>query len=108
MNRSIALATGLLLLGTGLASAQTPPAQPKTTPAVPNTTTTTKCAQGGATTGSGQAGSNLSDKLAQSNGVICPPATSDPGMQVAPPQGGALKVLPPPGTPGGDQKTIPK
>jgi hypothetical protein len=109
MKRSIALATGLLLLGTGLASAQTPPAQPKQpTPALPNTTTTTKCAQSGATTGSGQPGSNLSDKLAQSNGVICPPATADPGMQVAPPQGGALKVLPPPGTPGGDQRTIPK
>jgi hypothetical protein len=106
MNRSTALATGLLLLGTGLAFAQTPPAQPKTTPAVPNTTTSTNCAQGGATTGSN--GSTLSDKLAQSNGVICPPATSDHGMQVAPPQGGALKVLPPPGTPGGDQKTIPK
>jgi hypothetical protein len=106
MNRSIALAAGLLLLGTGLAPAQTPHAQPK--PAVPNTATTTKCAQGGATTGSGQPDSNLSDKLARSNGVICPPATSDPGMQVAPPQGGALKVLPPPGTPGGDQKVIPK
>ena len=108
MKRSITLATSLLLLGTGLASAQTQPAQPKQpTPSVPNTTTT-QCAQGGATTGSGQPGSNLSDKLAQSNGVLCPPATSDHGMQVAPPQGGALKVLPPPGSPGGDQKTVPK
>jgi hypothetical protein len=29
-------------------------------------------------------------------------------MQVTPPQGGALKVLPPPGTPGGDPKVVPK
>jgi hypothetical protein len=105
MYRSTALA-GLLLLGTGLASAQTPPAQPN--PGTPKATTTTRCAPGGSTTGSAQSGSDLSNKLSQSNGVICPPTTSDPGMQVTPPQGGALKVLPPPGTPGGDQKTVPK
>ena len=99
MNRSTALATSLLLLlATGLASAQTqtPPAQPKQPHPVPNTATT-NCAPPSSTSGSGQSGSDLSNKLAQSNGVICPPATTDPGMQVAPPQGGALKVVPPPG-----------
>jgi hypothetical protein len=30
----------------------------------------------------------LSDKLAQSKGVICPPAGVDPQMQIAPPSGG--------------------
>ena len=55
--------------------------------------------------GSSQA---LSDKLAQSKGVICPPASVDPQMQVTPPGGGRLKVIPPPGTPGGDHNVQPK
>jgi hypothetical protein len=108
MNRSTALASLLLLsLGVGLAAAQTPPAQPE--PAVPNATTQ-GCAPvgGGATVGSGQSGANLSDKLARSNGVLCPPPGVDPDIRVPPPQGGTLKVVPPPGTPGGDQNTIPK
>ena len=50
----------------------------------------------------------LSDKLAQSKGVICPPAGVDRDMQVTPPSGGKLKVIPPPGTPGGDQSVQPK
>jgi hypothetical protein len=107
MHRSTALTAGLLLLGAGIASAQTPSAQPKPNPAPPSTATT-NCAPAGATTGSAQSSEDLSNKLAQSNGVICPPPTSDPGMQVVPPQGGALKVVPPPGTPGGDQRTVPK
>jgi hypothetical protein len=59
------------------------------------------------TTGKGNS-KPLSDKLAQSNGVICPPTSVDPQMQVPPPGGGRLKVLPPPGTPGGDQNVQPK
>ena len=50
----------------------------------------------------------LSDKLAQSKGVICPPAGIDRDMQVTPPSGGHLKVIPPPGTPGGDPNVQPK
>jgi hypothetical protein len=50
----------------------------------------------------------LSDKLAQSKGVICPPAGVDPQMQIAPPSGGHLKVIPPPGSPGGDPNVQPK
>ena len=38
----------------------------------------------------------LSDKLARSKGVICPPAGVDREMQVTPPSGGHLKVIPPP------------
>jgi hypothetical protein len=51
---------------------------------------------------------HLSDKLARSKGVICPPAGIDRDMQVTPPGGGHLKVIPPPGTPGGDQNVQPK
>jgi len=40
--------------------------------------------------------------------VICPPAAIDRDMEVKPPGGGQLKVIPPPGTPGGDQGVQPK
>jgi hypothetical protein len=50
----------------------------------------------------------LSDKLAQSKGVICPPSGIDREMQVTPPGGGELKVIPPPGAPGGDPRVQPK
>ena len=51
---------------------------------------------------------NLGDRLAQSKGVICPPAGVDPGIQVTPPGGGELKVIPAPGTPGGNPNVQPK
>lgn len=51
---------------------------------------------------------DLSDKLANSNGVICPPAGVDPEMHVPPPGGGDIKVIPPPGSPGGNQNVQPK
>jgi hypothetical protein len=59
------------------------------------------------TIGSGSSKS-LSDRLADSKGVICPPSGVDQDMQVRPPGGGQLKVIPPPGTPGGDQNIQPK
>jgi hypothetical protein len=60
------------------------------------------------TVGGGGGSESLSDKLAESKGVICPPSGVDRQMQVAPPNGGRLKVIPPPGTPGGDQSVQPK
>jgi hypothetical protein len=51
---------------------------------------------------------NLSDKLSQSKGVICPPSGVDPKMAAPPPSGGNTPVIPPPGTPGGDQNVQPK
>lgn len=51
---------------------------------------------------------NLSDQLADSRGVICPPAGVDPGMQQRPAEGGTLKVIPPPGSPGGNPSVQPK
>jgi hypothetical protein len=111
MPRSSALALVLLMLGSAAAQAQSPapPAQP---PGGPTPSNQAACPPGtgsnAPTVGSGQSG-NLSDKLANSNGVICPPAGVDPQMHVAPPQeGGRMPVIPPPGTPGGDQKTVPK
>lgn len=53
-------------------------------------------------------GEALSDRLAQSKGVICPPDV-DPRMKVPPPESRSkMPVIPPPGTPGGDRKPEPK
>jgi hypothetical protein len=51
----------------------------------------------------------LSDKLSQQQGTLTPPAV-DPGIQVPVPSHiqGAMPVIPPPGTPGGDPKIVPK
>jgi hypothetical protein len=91
------------LSGTGLAAAQVthqsaPAEQSTACPPDPGTDTPTI----------GSSKEPLSDKLAQSKGVICPPTGVDPQIQVAPPGGGKLKVIPPPGTPGGDQSIQPK
>jgi hypothetical protein len=51
---------------------------------------------------------NPSDKLAESKGVICPPAGVDRDINVPPPGGGELKVIPPPGSPGGNPNVQPK
>lgn len=56
-----------------------------------------------------QKGSTLSDKLAQSRGVICPPEHVDPDIKAPTPQGGgSMPVIPPPGSPGGNQNVQPK
>jgi hypothetical protein len=49
----------------------------------------------------------LSDKLDQSNGVICPPNV-DPGIKAPTPNAGNMPVIPPPGSPGGDPTVQPK
>jgi hypothetical protein len=49
----------------------------------------------------------LSDKLDQSNGVICPPDV-DPGMKTPAPNTGKMPVIPPPGAPGGNPNVQPK
>ena len=51
---------------------------------------------------------SLSDKLAQSKGVICPPDQIDPEMNRPAPGGGKMPVIPPPGSPGGDPNVQPK
>jgi hypothetical protein len=52
----------------------------------------------------------LSDKLEKSDGVIRPPETATPDITVpAPvPNPGTTPVIPPPGSPGGDQTVNPK
>jgi hypothetical protein len=60
----------------------------------------------GATTGRAQ--ESLGDRLAKSDGVLCPPPGVDPEMHAPTPQGGTMPVIPPPGSPGGDPSVRPK
>jgi len=86
-----AAAVALILTVTTAASAQ---------PAVPN-----------ADRGCSQPGNseNLSDKLAQSGGVICPQnADHDPAIKAPTPNTHDKPVIPPPGSPGGNQNVQPK
>jgi hypothetical protein len=55
------------------------------------------------TTGSG----NLSDTLAQSDGVLCPPNV-DPEIKAPTPNVGKMPIIPPPGSPGGNPNVQPK
>jgi hypothetical protein len=49
----------------------------------------------------------LSERLEQTDGVICPPNV-DPDIRAPTPQGGNMPVIPPPGGPGGDPTVRPK
>lgn len=61
-----------------------------------------------ASPGSGGSGEPLSDKLHRQDGVIRPPAGIDPEMTQKPPAVGKTPIIPPPGTPGGEQGVDPK
>lgn len=50
----------------------------------------------------------LGDKLARSDGVLCPPAGVDPEIRAPTPDTGNMPVIPPPGSPGGDPTIRPK
>jgi hypothetical protein len=50
---------------------------------------------------------NLSDKLAQSGGVLCP-QNVDPAIKAPTPPTGDKPVIPPPGSPGGNPNVQPK
>jgi hypothetical protein len=50
----------------------------------------------------------LGDKLAKSDGVLCPPSGVDPEIRAPTPDAGNTPVIPPPGSPGGDPTVRPK
>jgi hypothetical protein len=86
-----AAAAALILTVTASASAQ---------PAVP-----------GGNRGCSQPGNseNLSDKLSQSGGVLCPQnANPDPAIKAPTPPTGDKPAIPPPGSPGGNPNVQPK
>ena len=107
-----------LMLTSAAAFAQTPPKEPAPLAPKAKDAQSASCAQANTQTTVGQGGDvkvptpenkTLSQKLAQSNGVICPPDHVDPAMQAPTPERGAMPVIPPPGTPGSsDQSVKPK
>ena len=118
MRRNIILLAASMVLAPASAWAQSPPTPqtpvaPKVQQVDPN-----GCANPGAQATVGQGGDidvgkkdgrNLSDQLARSGGVICPPGHVDSEIHApTPAPGSAMPVIPPPGTPGGDQSVKPK
>ncbi len=108
-----------LIAVSGVALAQAPPT-PATPPAqtAPPPVRATHCvpmpptSQHGSVspegTTTGQRAEPLSDKLARSDGVLCPPAGVDPEIRAPTPETGNTPVIPPPGSPGGDPTVRPK
>src|SRR6476646_11779391 len=110
----------VLMAASGVAEAQAPPdpATPPAQTAPPSPSHAVNCAPmqvpqhpgaampEGATTG--QRAEPLGDKLARSDGVLCPPAGIDPEMRAPTPDAGKTPVIPPPGSPGGDPSIRPK
>jgi hypothetical protein len=111
------LLSSLLMAASGMAAAQVSPA-PATPPAQTapparagdcapmQSTPQGNIAPQGTTTG--QSSEPLGDKLAKSDGVLCPPAGIDPQMRAPTPDTGNTPVIPPPGSPGGDPTVRPK
>jgi hypothetical protein len=60
------------------------------------------------TSGKSTTGKSLSERLARSDGVICPPPGVDADIKAPTPEGGRMPVIPPPGSPGGDPNIRPK
>jgi len=108
-----------VLLLPSLASAQAPPPTKAPVAAKAEQLDPDACARSDTPTTTGKGGEaetrrqdgkdDLSEKLARSGGVICPPEHVDPQIkQPTPPVGGSMPVIPPPGSPGGDQSVQPK
>lgn len=118
MDRDIRLlrlaALAAAILAPTLVSAQTPP--PSKAPVAPKSEQLDPkaCADQKDTVGLGGGdaqrsdGRSLSDRLARSGGVICPPDQVDPEIKQPAPDGGRMPVIPPPGSPGGDPSVQPK
>jgi hypothetical protein len=110
----------VLMVTTRAAIAQAPPgpATPQAQTATPAPVASTNCgptkpvpprgtiAPEGST--NSQAAEPLGDKLAKSDGVLCPPAGVDPEIRAPTPNAGNTPVIPPPGSPGGDPTVRPK
>ena len=106
-----------LMASSGAALAQSPPTRAtppaQTAPAPANGCSPTQpvpprgtIAPEGSTTG--QSAEPLGDRLAKSDGVLCPPAGVDPEIRAPTPDTGNTPVIPPPGSPGGDPSVRPK
>ncbi|MFL6818388.1 MAG: hypothetical protein ACJ8EF_10650 [Bradyrhizobium sp.] len=117
MNHSLQLLSVLIAIA-GPAAAQAPPPAtppPQTAPPAPSNTNCTPtrpeprqgtlAPEGSTATGRTEP---LSEKLAKSDGVLCPPTGVDPEIRAPTPDAGTTPVIPPPGSPGGDPRVRPK
>ena len=115
------LLSGVMVSASSVAVAQAPPtpATPPAQTAPPAPIRSSDCAptkpmpqQGtvspeGSTIG--QRTEPLGDKLARSDGVLCPPIGVDPEIRApTPDRGSNMPVIPPPGSPGGDPSVRPE
>jgi hypothetical protein len=110
-------ALAVAVLTPAICLAQAPPkAKPPIAPKVEQLDPSA-CANSGSHATIGQGGEldlqkpparSLSKQLAQSEGVICPPAHVDPEINAPTPPGGTMPVILPPGSPGGDRTVRPK
>src|SRR3982074_2343815 len=119
MKTSVFLAC-VVMTGSGVASAQAPPAPAtppaQTAPPAPprpvDCTPSQSAPQRGTVvpngTKTGERTEPLGDKLARTDGVLCPPAGVDPEIRAPTPDTGNTRVIPPPGSPGGDPNVRPK
>jgi len=115
--KPILLLSCVLLAVPAGAFAQAPPsgATPMQQTAPPPPQTSANCApmapkgttHDDSTVGRG-GGEQLGDRLAKSDGVLCPPSNVDPAMRAPAPETGKMPVIPPPGSPGGDPTQRPK
>jgi hypothetical protein len=117
--RSLLLVCGLsgLVVMSGIAAAQAPPT-PTTPPeriAPPPSQSPVGCEPMGQDSPRaledstvGHAKEPISDKLARSDGVLCPPSDVDRGMRAPAPDIGKTPIIPPPGSPGGEPSIRPK
>ena len=112
------LLASVLLVSPAVAFAQAPPtrvtpAQQTATPPPRDSANCAPMSPSGTTTTEhatvGRAGGEpLGDKLARSDGVLCPPSNVDPAMRAPAPETGKMPVIPPPGSPGGNPNLRPK
>jgi hypothetical protein len=125
--KRVFLISCVLMMAADVAGAQAPPGPTtppaRTAPPSPDRAAAVNCApmqpapHSGATvpegkpaegTTTGQRAEPLGDKLARSDGVLCPPPGVDPEMHAPAPDAGKTPVIPPPGSPGGDPTIRPK
>ncbi|MEH2614050.1 hypothetical protein [Bradyrhizobium sp. AZCC 1693] len=125
--KHVFLISCVLMVAADVAGAQAPPGPTtppaRTAPPSPDRAAAANCApmqpapNSGATvpegkpqegTTTGQRAEPLGDKLARSDGVLCPPPGVDPEMHAPAPDAGKTPVIPPPGSPGGDPSIRPK
>lgn len=117
MKPLLAASCALMLASAAHAQAPASPATPPAQTAPPAASQPTNCvpmSPNGTGTNTrdgttvGQSSEALGDRLARSDGTLCPPSNVDPEMRAPTPEAGKMPVIPPPGSPGGDPSVRPK